>query len=139
MDFNKLSMGMKLALVGGALSLIAIFLPWYGFLGFNISAFNSGFFAWFGCILGVAGAAVLLMKSMGKNEVKAGGFATEQVAAIAGALGFLFVVLRFVTQTDLVKMGLFVGLIGTGLVAYGAFTTMKAAGMDFKPKSTPTA
>lgn len=136
MEFNKLSTGMKLVLVGGVLSLIAIFMPWYGVFGFSISAFNSGFFAWGGCLLGIAGAVLLLLKNMGKNEVKAGGFATEQLAAIAGALGFVFVLIRFVTQTELVKMGLFAGLIGTALVAYGAFTTMKSAGMDFKPNTT---
>jgi hypothetical protein len=137
MDFSKLSMGMKLALVGGALALVALFLPWYGVFGFNISAMNSGLFAWGGCLLVVAGAVALVLKNMGKSEVKGGGLGTEQIAFYAAAAGLVFIILRYVTQNELVKMGLFVGLAGAALATYGAFTVMKDAGMDFKPQQPP--
>lgn len=135
MDFSKLSTGMKLALVGGALSLVAMFMPWYGAFGFNISATSAGFLAWGGCLLAVAAAVVLLLKTMGKTEVKSGGLGPEQIATYAAAAGFVLIVLRYITESQLVKMGLFLGLAGAALTAYGAFTVMKDAGMDFKPQS----
>ncbi|HUG75665.1 MAG TPA: hypothetical protein VMM81_08380 [Acidimicrobiia bacterium] len=137
MDFSKLSTGMKLALVGGALALVALFMPWYGVFGFNVSAMNAGFFAWGGCLLVVAAAVILLLKNMGQSEVKGGGFGTEQIAFYAAAAGLVFIILRFVTQTELVRLGLFVGLVGGALAAYGAFTVMKDAGIDFKPQQQP--
>lgn len=147
MDFNKLSTGMKLVLVGGALTLVAIFMPWFRvslgpFGSVSANAFSSGFWAWAGCLLVVAGAAVLLVKELGTSEVKAGGFGTEQIAFFAAAAGLVFMIIRFVTMPSAsglgggagAGMGLFMGLIGGGLVAYGAFTVMKDAGMDFKPQ-----
>jgi hypothetical protein len=98
---------------------------------------NAGFFAWAGCLLVVAAAVLLLLKNMGKSEVKGGGFGTEQIAFYAAAAGLVFIILRYVTQTQLVKMGLFLGLIGAALAAYGTFTVMKDAGIDFKPQQQP--
>lgn len=130
MDFGKLSNGMKLALGGGALLVVALFLPWYGVFGFNIAAFDSGFYAWGGSLIAIAGAVILLLKELGTTEVAIGDFKTEQVAVGLGGLGFVLIVLRWLTQTNLVKFGLFVAIIGSAAVAYGAFMAMKDAGLD---------
>jgi hypothetical protein len=129
MDFGKLSNGMKMALVGGAVLVVALFLPWYGVFGFNITAFDSGFFAWGGSLLAIAGAVILLLKELGTTEVSIGDFKTEQVAVALGGLGFVFIVLRFLTQTELAKFGLFVAILASAAVAFGAFMAMKDAGL----------
>jgi hypothetical protein len=136
MDFGKLSNGMKLALGGGALLVVALFLPWYGAFGFNFAAFDSGFLAWGGALIAIAGAVVLLLKEMGTTEAAIGDFKTEQVAVGLGGLGFVLIVLRWLTQTNLVKFGLFIALIASAAVAYGAFMAMKDAGLDLPGRSS---
>lgn len=129
MDFGKLSNGMKMALVGGAVLIVALFLPWYGVFGFNIQAFDSGFLAWGGSLIAIAGAVILLLKELGTTDVTVGDFKAEQVATALGGLGFVLVLLRFLTQTELAKFGLFVAILASAAVAVGAFMTMKDAGL----------
>lgn len=129
MDFNKLSMGAKLALIGGAVLIVDLFLPWYGVFGISINAFDSEILAWGGCIVAIAGALVLLLKAMGKKEMSAGQFKPEQLAFILGAVGFVMIVLRWLTENEFVKYGLFVGIAASALVAYGAFTEMRSKGL----------
>mgnify|MGYP001585348666 CR=1 FL=1 len=99
MDFNKLSSGAKLALIGGAVLVINLFMPWYSFdfgiVSASINGLDAGFLAWGGSLIAIAGAVILLLKAMGKNEVNAGQFKTEQLAFGLGAIGFVLVVLRF--------------------------------------------
>ncbi len=139
MDFSKLSQGAKIALIGGVVLIVNLFLPWYSFgvdlgplggrIGGSINAFSSGFLAWGGSFIAIAGAVVLLLKAMGTSEVNAGQFKTEQLAVILGLAGFVLIVLRFLTETSLVSFGLWLGIIASAAVAYGAFMAMKAAGM----------
>lgn len=134
MDFSKLSMGAKLALVGGAILVVNLFMPWYsidlGIVSASINAFDAGFLAWGGSLIAVAGAAVLLMKAFGTKTVNAGQFKTEQLALMLGAAGFILIVLRFVTESQFAGFGLYLGIIASALVAYGAFRAMKDAGLD---------
>jgi hypothetical protein len=129
MDFSKLSMGAKMALIGGAVLIVNLFLPWYGVFGVSINAFDSEILAWGGCLVAIAGAAVLLLKAFGKKEMSAGQFKPEQFAFILGAAGFLMIVLRWLTENNFVKFGLFIGIAASAVVAYGAFTDMKSKGM----------
>jgi hypothetical protein len=128
MDFSKLSSGAKLALIGGAVLLVSSFLPWYGVFGVSINGWDSEFWAIFGIILGVAGAVVLLLPAFGQKAMTAGSFKTEQLAFLLGAAGFVFIVIRWLTENNFVKYGLFVGLAASAVVAYGAFMEMKAKG-----------
>jgi hypothetical protein len=135
MDLSKLSQNHKIALGGGVLAVIALFLPWYGFSiagfgGANAGAFDSGLFAWGGLILAIAGAVILTLKAMEINDVKVGNLAAEQFALILAGVGVIFIILRWLTETDFVKYGLFVGLVSAAAVAYGAFGSMKDAGLE---------
>lgn len=138
MDFSKLSQNEKIAMGGGALAIISLFLPWYGAFGFSWSAFDAGFFAWGGTLLAVAGAVILLLKAMDINDVKVGKLAAEQFALLLAGIGFIFIVLRLLTETSNMKFGLFAALIAAGAVAYGIYGSMKDAGIamptadDFK-------
>ena len=134
MDFSKLSQNQKIALGGGALAIISLFLPWYGFSAFgvsaNVSGFNAGFFAWGGLFLAIAGAVILLLKALDINDIKVGNLAAEQFALLLAGAGFVFIVLRLLTDTSFMKFGLFAGLIAAGAVAYGVFGSMKDAGIE---------
>ena len=143
MDFSKLSQNQKIAVGGGGLAIISLFLPWYGFsfggIGANIGAFDSGFFAWGGMLLAIAGAVILVLEAFDISNIQAGNLEGEQIALIVSALGVVFVLLRWITETSLVKSGLFVGLISAAAVAYGAYGTMQDEGLEmpstdyFKP------
>lgn len=143
MDFSKLSQNQRIAVGGGVLAIISLFLPWYGFsfggIGANIGAFDSGFFAWAGILLAIAGAVILFLKAMEISDVKVGNLAAEQFALLLAAVGVIFVLLRWITETNLVKYGLFIGLVSAAAVAYGSFGAMKDAGLemptadDFRP------
>jgi hypothetical protein len=132
---ENLSNGQKIALGGGLLLLISSFLPWYGvslggFGGVSINAWNAGFFAWAGVLVGVAGAVLIGLKAFQGNAVSAGGFATEQLAVILAGIGVVLVVLRLVTESSFLKYGIFVGLVAAAATAYGAFMAMREAGLD---------
>ena len=116
MDFSKLSSGAKLALIGGAVLVIDSFLPWYGVFGVSINAWDSEFWAIFGVILGIAGAVVLLLPAFGQKAMTAGSFKTEQLAFLLGAAGFVFIVIRWLTENNFVKYGLFLGLAASAVV-----------------------
>ena len=130
MDFSKLSNGAKLALIGGAVLVVDLFLPWYSAGPFSLNAFDSEFYAWGGVLIALAGAVILLLKALGKQEVKAGNFSTEQLATMLGGLGFILILLRWLTESDFVAIGLFLGLLASAAVAAGAFMSMKDAGQD---------
>ena len=133
MNFSKLSMGAKVALIGGAVLVINLFLPWYsvsaGPFSVSLNAFDAEFLAWGGSFLAIAGAVVLLLKAMGTKDVNAGQFKTEQLALLLGGVGFILIVLRFLTESSAVSFGLFIGIAASAAVTYGAFMAMKDAGL----------
>jgi hypothetical protein len=49
---------------------------------------------------------------------------------LLGAAGTVLIALRWLTETNFVKYGLFVGLIAAGVVTFGSFTSMKDAGLE---------
>jgi hypothetical protein len=127
---DRMTTAQKVGAGGALLLLVSSFLPWYSAFGFSIQAWDAEFFAWGGVILGVAGGVILALKGMGTKDVKAGGFAAEQIALLLGAASLVLILLRLLTETSSVSYGLFLGIIGAALVAYGSFTAMKAAGMS---------
>jgi hypothetical protein len=137
MDFNKLwnalSNGGKVAGIAGIVLLINIFLPWYGFSigGFSesINAFDSGFLAWGGSLIAIAAAVILLLDELGQSKIAMGNFHGRQIALLVGGLGTLLVLLRWLTETDLVKFGLFLGILGAAAVTAGCYMSMKEAGI----------
>ena len=130
MDFSKLRQNQQIALGGGVLAVLSLFMPWYGIAGFNSSGFDSGFLAWGGLLLAIAGAAILVMKALDFNDVKVGKLAAEQFAMLLAAGGVVLIVLRWLTENDITKFGLYLGLIAAGAVTYAAFGAMKDAGLE---------
>jgi len=135
MDFSKLSQNQKIVAGGGVLAIISLFLPWYGIsiagiASVTANAFDAGFLAWFGLILAVAAAVIVLLKALEVTDLKAGNLAAEQLALILAAVGFIFTVLKWLVDNDFVKWGLFIGIISTAIVAYGSYAAMKDAGLE---------
>lgn len=135
MDLSKLSQNHKITLGGGILAIISMFLPWYGFsfgglASVSINAWSAGFLAWGGLVLAIAAAVIIVLKALETQDVTAGSLAAEQLALILAGVGVLLIILRWLTETSLVKFGLFIGLISAAIVAYGAFATMKDAGLE---------
>ena len=64
------------------------------------------------------------------RDVEAGQFKPEQLATILAGAGTVLILLRWLTETNFVKYGLFVGIAAAAVVTYGAFTAMKDAGLD---------
>ncbi len=134
MDFSKLSRNQQLALGGGVLALISLFVPWYGVSGLgitiNASAFDAGLFAWGGLLLTIGAAAILVLKALEISDVKVGNLAAEQFALILGAIGLVFILLRWITDNDFTKFGLYLGIVAAGLVSYAAYGAMSDAGLE---------
>lgn len=132
---DRMTTAQKVGAAGALILLVSSFLPWYSvslgaFGSVSIKAWDANFLAWGGVILGVAGGVILALKGMGTKDVKAGGFAAEQIALLLGAASLVLILLRLLTESTAVSYGLFLGIVGAALVAYGAFTAMKAAGMS---------
>lgn len=143
MDFSKLSPNHMIAGGGGLVSLINIFLPWYGVdFGFGQSvsanAFDAGFLAWAGALLAVAAGVLVVLKAMEIFEAKVGSLTTEQFAMVLGALGTLFILLKLLFDNDFTKFGIFLGLVAAAAATAGAFLAAKDEGVglpsadDFK-------
>jgi hypothetical protein len=130
MDFSKLSNGEKIGIIGGIVLIVNLFLPWYGVFGVTINAFDAGFLAWFGSLLAIAGAVILAGKAFGWFNVEAGALKAEQMAFLAAAVGTVLVLLRWITENDITKFGLFLGIIAAAVTAFGAFMAMKDAGLS---------
>ena len=134
MDFSKLSRNQQLALGGGVLALISLFVPWYGISGLgisiNASAFDAGFFAWGGLLLTIAAATILILKALDIRDVEVGNLAAEQFALILGAVGLVFILLRWITDSDFTKFGLYLGIIAAGLTTYAAYGAMQDEGLE---------
>lgn len=134
MDFSKLSQNNMIAAGGGVLAFIATLLPWYSIdFGFGASAsvngWSAGFFAWFGCLLALAAGVIVALKAMDVYEAKVAGLATEQLAMILAAVGFVCVLLRWITETSFTSFGLYLGLIATAATAAGSFLSGKDKGI----------
>ncbi len=130
MDLSKLTRGQQIALVAGLVLIINLFLPWYDVIGISINAFDAGFAAWFGSLLAIAAAVLIAVKVFAGNAVNVGNLQTEQIALVLGALGTLLILLRWLTETNFVSFGLFLGLVAAGAVTAGAFLAMREAGLE---------
>lgn len=134
MDFSRLSTGAKLALVSAAILAVNLFLPWYsvdfGIVKATLNAFDADFLAWGGSLIAIAGATVLLLKAMGTKTVSAGQLLTEQLALILGGIGLILIVLRWITKSNFVDFGVYLGIVAAALVTYGSFMAMKDAMLD---------
>jgi hypothetical protein len=133
-DFSKLSTGQKVGVVSGVVLVVNLFLPWYGAFGLNLNAFDAEFFAWGGSFIAIAGGVILALKAFGRADASRGTLGAEQIALLTGGLGFVLIVLRWITENDATRFGLYLGLIAAAGVTYGAYMTMQDLGIAIPDK-----
>jgi hypothetical protein len=138
MDLSKLKNGQKIVLGAGILLIINLFLPWYrvdfGIVSASINAFDQ-FLAWFGSFLAIAAAVIIALKVFGNMKINAGPLKAEHLAFGLGVLGFFFILLKLLVDLEYMFIGIWLGLIASALLAFGAFLAMKEEGLavaDFK-------
>lgn len=129
MDISKLTTNQRIAAIGAIAALINIFLPWYGVLGISLSAFDAGILAWGGSLLVVVAGVIVALKALDVTTVRLASVETEQLAVVLAGLGLILIVLRLLTENDLTRFGIFLGIIIAAAVTYGSYAAMKEAGM----------
>ncbi|MFQ5947750.1 MAG: hypothetical protein ACE5KX_02675 [Acidimicrobiia bacterium] len=134
MDFSKLTNGQKVALSGGVVLIVNLFLPWYKVGPFRLNAFDADFLAWGGSFFAIAAAVVLGAKAFGRLNDSAWNLRAEQIALLLGAVGTVLIILRWITENDFVSFGLFVGIIAAAATTYGALMAVREEGLEL-PKA----
>ena len=99
-DMNKLDTSDRIVIGMGVLTLICLFLPWYGVSSGLFSASVSGFstsYGWLGAILIIAAAAYLLALRSGSNVPKISYGPGVTVLGLS-LIGTIIVALRWLTM-----------------------------------------
>ena len=97
-DIKKLDTSDRIVVGMGVLTLICLFLPWYGFSGpfsSSVSGFSTGY-GWLGAILIIVAAGYLAALRMGSNVPKISYGPGVTVLGLS-ALGTIIVILRWIT------------------------------------------
>jgi hypothetical protein len=133
---KELTLGEKIIVAAGVVLLIDSFLPWYKI---DISIFHfsrngwqapNSFLSVVAILLGIAMAAQVLVSRLGTVDMpdRMGSLGWGMVHLIAGGVAFLFVLIKWLNNTDWVAYGLYIGLISTAALAFGGFTVAKERG-----------
>ena len=133
---KELTLGEKIIVAAGVVLLIDSFLPWYSI---DISIFHysrngwqapNSFLSLVAILLGIAMAAQVLVSRLGSVDMpdKVGSLGWGMVHLIAGGVAFLFVLIKWLNNTDWTAYGLYIGLLSTAALAFGGFTVAKERG-----------
>jgi hypothetical protein len=98
-DIKKLDTSDRIVVGMGVLTLICLFLPWYGFSGGGYSASVSGFstgYGWLGAVLIIVAAGYLAALRSGTNVPKISYGPGVTVLGLS-AIGTIIVILRWIT------------------------------------------
>lgn len=119
----------RIILIAGLVFFVSSFLPWYGFgiagLGSaNISGWSSGGLAVIAILLGIAATAFAAVRVIGM-KVELGTVPDGTIYLALGGGAFVFTLLRLITQSSLTKFGLYLALVSSGALAYGAFVKQR--------------
>ena len=123
----------RILLIAGLLFFVDSFLPWYGasgtFLGhrisIHVSGWRSGGLAVLAIVLGLVATALAALEvtgALGDTNLPSGALAV----GLSGTALF-FVLLRWVTETNFTKYGLFVGLILTAVMTYAGYQKLQTS------------
>lgn len=125
----------RLILVAGVLFFVDSFLPWYGVgfsvpgLGgasFNVKGWSSGGLAVLAILFALAATAFATIRVLGV-KLDLGQVNDGLIYLVLGGGAFLFTLLRLVTQTSFTKYGLYVALVLSALLAYGAYKKFQSS------------
>jgi hypothetical protein len=150
-DFNKLSTGDKIAGGAGILLVIGLlFLPWHkvefdfgpvGSTSETRSAVQSpnSFWGWLALLLVLAIVVTIILRKLTETDLPALGSVSWADATFFAAIGVgVLLLIKLISETDALGWGLFVDLVLTGVLIYGAFL-IKQEGDTTAPAGPPQA
>ncbi|MGI8557704.1 MAG: hypothetical protein ACR2ND_05265 [Solirubrobacteraceae bacterium] len=154
MDSSNVSIGERVAAAGGLVLLIALFLKWYGVEGASVNGVNihvpvvvsiSGWHAisvgrWLFLICALLAIALAVAKSYGQTLNLP--MTPSVLLCGLGGLSVLWILFRLLSHPGgglslSVKFGIFAGLAGAALLAFGAYQTMQEEGASFDELREP--
>jgi hypothetical protein len=130
-----------LGIMGGAVALfIFSFIPWFGVHGYGGGgkAWDVGFLAWFGVLLGIAAGILVVLRVFANVQLPTLQVGWNLIVLGLAGLSFLFILLKMIigykvgvlgfhVKLDR-KAGLFLGLIASAVQTYFAFAAFKLSG-----------
>jgi len=147
MDVNRLSQGEKIAGVSAILLFISMFFAWFGFdtgvdelqsqFGIEVGAASFTFNAWesfdFIDLVLLATVVVAVATVVLRASDMAIEFPLNSAVAVLGGISLLLVLYRIIDPPGSAdrEWGVFLGLILTGLVAFGGYRAMQEEGVSF--------
>jgi hypothetical protein len=139
-DVMKLSNGQSVALLGGLVLFVNIHIPWFSEAGYTVDVSGS-LMAWFGSLLGLLAAGLLLMKAGGKEGLSIGALKTEHLSLILAAGSLILILIKVIVGHEIgdgfqsieIKRsaGVFLGLAASAVTGAGAFLAMTEQGLKF--------
>ena len=118
----------RMILIAGLVFFIDSFLPWYGVSLFGVSVSENGWgtggLAVLSILFAIAATAFAAMRVLGVKmdlPIKDG----DLYLALGGG-AFLFALLRWVTEMDFTKYGLYIAIIAGAVLAYGGWMKRSA-------------
>ena len=155
MDTSRISFGEMIAAAGGLLLFLFMFVDWYG-VEVDIAGFEAsdGFNAWQAFSFIDLLLFLAAMVAIGITVARAAGalpalpIPAGQIVAIAGAIAVLLVLFRLIVtpgggdiagdEFDVTrKIGVFLGLIAAGAIAFGGYTSMNERTGEAGPPPPP--
>jgi hypothetical protein len=153
MDLDRLSLGEKIAAVSAILLFIFMFFEWFGVEvsgagGFSGSVSGAGGNAWDALDYIPIVLVVTIVAALGLAAIRLTDSIYEPpvpmstVVTVLGALSVLLILFRIVDPPSFasfggvsvdatLSIGIFLGLISAGGIAYGGYTTMREEGITF--------
>jgi hypothetical protein len=146
MDLKKLTPGEMIIGVSGVLLLIFSFFTWYGVGGGSVQigtqsididgvSFNgwqrpSAFLSIVAILIGIVMAAHVIVNKLAGVEMpeRLGKIGWGVFYLAGGAIAFVFVLIKFIGNTDATKIGIYVGLLTTLGLLVGGFLVAKETG-----------
>ena len=144
-DAKRLTTGEMVVGASGLLLLIFSFFKWYGVdvgggevggvdipgVSFSVNGWEapSAFLSIVAILIGIAALAYVVAKAAGVEiPARLGNVGMGLVLFVAGAIAFLFVLIKFISNTEATKLGIYVGLITTAGLAVGGYMVAKERG-----------
>jgi hypothetical protein len=134
LDLKKLTTGEIIIAVSGIALLIFSFFKWYGVdfevQGVDLGSFSrngwqapSAFLSVVAIIIGIVMAAYVISTKLAGMEVpeRLGSVGWGVFLLAGGVIAFVFVLIKWISNTDATKIGIYLGLIATAGLAIGGY------------------
>ena len=141
LDLKKLTLGEMVIAISGIALLIFSFFKWYGVdfevQGVDLGSFSrngwqapSAFLSVVAILIGIVMAAYVISTKLAGMEVpeRLGSVGWGVFLLAGGVIAFVFVLIKWISNTDATKIGIYLGLLATAGLAVGGFLVAKERG-----------